>query len=208
MRSHPHHTDPLACPPSDWPHRLIKRQPRVDAGASSHPGLCYGPANMPNEGQSARRSSGYGLVLDLHPLQVADATPSSPTPAASPSTSDRSSSAHTSIMARARPRDVPQLRLSRRQAHLAAVASFATIQAHGQAPAAASKLPGFADSAWEALGGGPSDLTFPESWLGVWDVVSTLVKVSAMSVGAIARLWPVAVLGGGSSSGASYLLLR
>jgi len=31
-------------------------------------------------------------------------------------------------------------------------------------PAAASKLGAAADSAWEAIGGGPADLTFPESW--------------------------------------------
>jgi hypothetical protein len=31
-------------------------------------------------------------------------------------------------------------------------------------PAAASKLGAAADSAWEAMGGGPADLTFPESW--------------------------------------------
>jgi hypothetical protein len=30
--------------------------------------------------------------------------------------------------------------------------------------AAASKLGAAADSAWEAMGGGPADLTFPESW--------------------------------------------
>lgn len=34
--------------------------------------------------------------------------------------------------------------------------------------AEASKLGAAADSAWEALGGGPADLTFPESWIGVW----------------------------------------
>ncbi len=41
----------------------------------------------------------------------------------------------------------------------------------------ASKLPAFADSAWEAMGGGPSDLFFPDDFLGVWDVTSTLVQV-------------------------------
>jgi hypothetical protein len=35
----------------------------------------------------------------------------------------------------------------------------------------------FADRAWEAMGGGPSDLTFPDSFVGTWDVRSTLVKV-------------------------------
>lgn len=31
-------------------------------------------------------------------------------------------------------------------------------------PSAASKLGAAADSAWEAMGGGPADLTFPDSW--------------------------------------------
>lgn len=31
-------------------------------------------------------------------------------------------------------------------------------------PAEASKLGATADAAWEAMGGGPADLTFPESW--------------------------------------------
>jgi len=44
-------------------------------------------------------------------------------------------------------------------------------------PAAASKLPAFADNAWEALGGGPADLYFPDSFLGVWQVSSVLVRV-------------------------------
>lgn len=44
-------------------------------------------------------------------------------------------------------------------------------------PAHASKLPAFADSAWEAMGGGPSDLFFPDDFVGVWDVTSTLVQV-------------------------------
>ena len=43
--------------------------------------------------------------------------------------------------------------------------------------ASASALPAFADRAWEAMGGGPSDLTFPETWVGVWDVSSILVGV-------------------------------
>ncbi|KAG2439703.1 hypothetical protein HYH02_010582 [Chlamydomonas schloesseri] len=44
-------------------------------------------------------------------------------------------------------------------------------------PAEASKLGGLADSAWEALGGGPSDLVFPEEFVGVWEVTSILTKV-------------------------------
>lgn len=33
------------------------------------------------------------------------------------------------------------------------------------------------DKAWEAIGGGPSDLVFPEDWVGRWDVTSMLVKI-------------------------------
>ncbi|GFR48381.1 hypothetical protein Agub_g10273 [Astrephomene gubernaculifera] len=43
-------------------------------------------------------------------------------------------------------------------------------------PASASKVP-FLDAGWEALGGGPSDLVFPEEFLGVWDVTSMLTRV-------------------------------
>ncbi|WIA35155.1 hypothetical protein OEZ86_003627 [Tetradesmus obliquus] len=43
--------------------------------------------------------------------------------------------------------------------------------------AQASKLGGLVDSTWEAIGGGPADLSFPDEWLGVWDVTSTLVSV-------------------------------
>ncbi|KAF5827256.1 hypothetical protein DUNSADRAFT_1063 [Dunaliella salina] len=41
----------------------------------------------------------------------------------------------------------------------------------------ASKLPGFADRAWESLGGGPADLVYPEPLLGKWTVTSVLTKV-------------------------------
>lgn len=44
-------------------------------------------------------------------------------------------------------------------------------------PAHASKLPPIADSAWEALGGGPADLYFPEAFLGEWLVTSVLVNL-------------------------------
>eukprot|EP00798_Chlamydomonas_sp_ICE-L_P008882 gene8882-3761_t len=47
----------------------------------------------------------------------------------------------------------------------------------GPGPAEASKLPGFADSAWEAMGGGGADLYFPDQFIGVWDVMSELVKL-------------------------------
>lgn len=44
-------------------------------------------------------------------------------------------------------------------------------------PATASKLPEMADKAWEAIGGGPADLIYPESFLGVWNVESILERI-------------------------------
>ncbi|KAG7672334.1 hypothetical protein Ndes2526B_g09161 [Nannochloris sp. 'desiccata'] len=44
-------------------------------------------------------------------------------------------------------------------------------------PAFASKLPEAADRAWEAIGGGAADLTYPDSFLGVWNIESLLVSV-------------------------------
>lgn len=41
----------------------------------------------------------------------------------------------------------------------------------------ASALGPSVDRAWEAMGGGPSDLVFPEQFAGIWDVESTLVSV-------------------------------
>ena len=41
----------------------------------------------------------------------------------------------------------------------------------------ASALPPAMDRVWESIGGGPSDLIFPEFFLGRWDIVSTLIKV-------------------------------
>lgn len=43
--------------------------------------------------------------------------------------------------------------------------------------AEASLLPPSVDRAWEAIGGGPADLTFPEAFIGRWVVNSKLVKV-------------------------------
>ncbi|KAL4419385.1 hypothetical protein ABPG77_002912 [Micractinium sp. CCAP 211/92] len=66
-----------------------------------------------------------------------------------------------------------------RRAMLAAAAA-ATAAAVGSAappPAGASKLPEAVDRAWEGLGGGPADLVFPDSFLGVWDVESVLTSV-------------------------------
>lgn len=60
---------------------------------------------------------------------------------------------------------------------VAVVAAVGMQLGDGAGRASASKLPGFADSAWEAMGGGPADLTFPDTWLGVWDVISVLNKV-------------------------------
>lgn len=34
--------------------------------------------------------------------------------------------------------------------------------------AQASRLPAFADNVWEAMGGGPGDLVFPENFMGTW----------------------------------------
>lgn len=44
-------------------------------------------------------------------------------------------------------------------------------------PSHASKLPAAADRAWESIGGGPSDITFPESFLGTWNVQSILTTI-------------------------------
>lgn len=41
----------------------------------------------------------------------------------------------------------------------------------------ASSLPEAVDNAWSSIGGGPSDLTFPELFLGTWRVQATLTKV-------------------------------
>ena len=41
----------------------------------------------------------------------------------------------------------------------------------------ASKLPPAVDRAWEKIGGGPADLYFPEEFLGVWNVESTLTSI-------------------------------
>ena len=38
-------------------------------------------------------------------------------------------------------------------------------------------MPAAFDRAWEQMGGGPPDLVFPEEWLGVWEVQSTLTNV-------------------------------
>ena len=41
----------------------------------------------------------------------------------------------------------------------------------------ASKLPPAFDRAWEKIGGGPADLYFPDEFLGVWSVESTLTSI-------------------------------
>jgi hypothetical protein len=76
-------------------------------------------------------------------------------------------------------RQRPAPAASRRMACLAACSALLTTVASAVAPsgALASKLPAFADSAWEAVGGGPPDLFFPEEFLGTWDVTSVLLKV-------------------------------
>lgn len=44
-------------------------------------------------------------------------------------------------------------------------------------PLQASRLPEAVDKGWEAIGGGPADLVFPEEFLGVWEVTSVLQRV-------------------------------
>jgi hypothetical protein len=68
-----------------------------------------------------------------------------------------------------------------------ALAGAAAAAAAGLAarPAAASKLPEAADRAWSALGGGPADLVFDESFLGEWEVTSLLASVER-PLGAVA----------------------
>jgi len=44
-------------------------------------------------------------------------------------------------------------------------------------PSESKALPEAADKVWSVLGGGPSDLFYPEEFLGSWQVVSTLVDV-------------------------------
>ena len=41
----------------------------------------------------------------------------------------------------------------------------------------ASKLPPAFDRAWEKIGGGPADLYFPDEFLGIWSVESTLTSI-------------------------------
>lgn len=41
----------------------------------------------------------------------------------------------------------------------------------------AVSMPQAFDNAWSAVGGGPADLAFPETFLGVWLTESTLTKV-------------------------------
>ena len=38
-------------------------------------------------------------------------------------------------------------------------------------------MPQALDNAWSAVGGGPADLSFPDTFLGVWLTESTLFKV-------------------------------
>lgn len=90
------------------------------------------------------------------------------------------SSSTSSVSAQAQPLSQPKQRLqesssawqelsqvSRREAVLLPVLGGLALQLVSYMQpqqAAASKLGAAADSAWEALGGGPADLTFPESW--------------------------------------------
>ncbi len=66
-----------------------------------------------------------------------------------------------------------QHHLPRRQV-LGLLSGVGTLAA-GASAAQAIQLPGPAEAVWEALGGGPPDLVFPEQFEGVWDVMSELV---------------------------------
>ncbi|KAA6425870.1 MAG: hypothetical protein FRX49_04245 [Trebouxia sp. A1-2] len=65
--------------------------------------------------------------------------------------------------------------LSRRQ--LLQIAGATALVLQGTPEAKASLFPEAVDNAWSSIGGGPSDLTFPELFLGTWKVQTTLVKV-------------------------------
>ena len=67
--------------------------------------------------------------------------------------------------------------LSSRRPFLIALSSLA-FPFSSPAASHASLLPAVADQAWEALGGGPSDLYFPSFFEGTWDVSSLLVDIS------------------------------
>ena len=60
------------------------------------------------------------------------------------------------------------LKLKRRTACLAMAAGLTMATGLRPQAAAASKLPAFADGIWESMGGGPSDLYFPEEFIGTW----------------------------------------
>jgi hypothetical protein len=72
---------------------------------------------------------------------------------------------------------------NRRQAGATGVATAAAVAAALLRPpsAAASKLPEAADRAWEAMGGGPADLIYPDSFLGTWAIESVLESVDLPS---------------------------
>ncbi|KAK9812762.1 hypothetical protein WJX72_003291 [[Myrmecia] bisecta] len=59
----------------------------------------------------------------------------------------------------------------------AGCAVFAAAGLATRSKAEASALPSVVDKAWQVMGGGPPDLFFPDQWLGVWRVESTLIKV-------------------------------
>lgn len=65
--------------------------------------------------------------------------------------------------------------LSRRQ--LLQIAGATAIVLQRAPEAKASLFPEAVDNAWSSIGGGPSDLTFPDLFLGTWKVQTTLVKV-------------------------------
>jgi len=54
---------------------------------------------------------------------------------------------------------------------------IASVTAAVPKPSHASVVGPTGDRVWEALGGGPADLYFPEEFLGVWEVSSTLTQL-------------------------------
>lgn len=89
-----------------------------------------------------------------------------------PTTTSRSTACHAHPSINPSSEQQPPISIQRRVALLASIAAAAV------APSAyASALGPGLDRAWEAMGGGPADLVFPERFAGIWDVESTLVSV-------------------------------
>ncbi|CAK0786139.1 hypothetical protein CVIRNUC_009352 [Coccomyxa viridis] len=70
---------------------------------------------------------------------------------------------------------IPTLWQCHRRGLLLGAAGLLGLSLH--TPAKASKLPPAFDRAWEKIGGGPADLYFPDEFLGIWSVESTLTSI-------------------------------